>query len=217
MTLLRVNMIYKALIFSTLFICLISCTNPKGSSSAVKETVTSFDNERVDLYANLNDTVLLSNNIFLVYKHVSIDSFQVKWGKVNNMNYCDTLSVFPGGLPVLAWHNDNAICLTQGCGTDCFFAYILLFKSSEIKKYMYPLAYDTVNNFIACAGDYDSKVFLHVENFLTGEKREIIEDYLPYPHSGHAIESIHFNQNRLFVKWRNSHNKIKEKIFKWVR
>jgi len=209
-------MIYKMLIFNILFFCFISCVNPKSSNFAVKETTTNFDNERVDLYINLNDTVLMSNNIFLVYKHESIDSFQVKWGKANNnMVYCDTLPIFPSGLPILTWHNDYAICLTQGCGTDCFFAYILLLQTSEIKTYMYPLAYDTANNLIAYANDnYNSKTFLFVENFLTGEKREITEDYLPGPHSGDAIDSINFIQNGLFVKWRDSQDKIKEKIFK---
>jgi len=208
-------MIAKPMLFFISLLSLVSCSNPKGSSLATKETVISSDIGRIDLYSNLNDTVLLSKNIFLVYEHVSIDSFRTKWGKVNNvMVYCDTLPIFASGLPILAWHNNNTICLTQGCGTDCYFAYILLFKTGEIKTYMYPLAYDTANNIIVCAGDnYDSKVFLVVENFLTGEKKEIIEDYLPGP-PGYAIESINFNQSGLLVKWRDSQDKMQDKVFK---
>jgi hypothetical protein len=203
------------LIYLTILLFLSSCVNSLKKGNATPDIILDTTDGRFDLYANLNEIVLFSNNTFLFYKHISFDSFMAVWGNVkyDKIQY-DTLHMFPIGPPLLEWHNEDAICLRQGCGTDCFFAYILLFKTSEIKTYMYPLAYDTTNNLIVCAGNYDSKVFLVVENFLTGEKREIIEDYLPFGHSGYAIESIIFNQSGLFVKWRDSQNNLKEKVFK---
>jgi hypothetical protein len=209
-------MINKMFVLFVLFFHLVSCANPKKSNFAKKETVTNYANEqRIDRYANLNDTVLMSNNGFLIYQYVSMNLFQVQWGNAkNDIIYCDTLPIFPNGLPLFEWHNEVAICLEQGCGTDCYFAYILLFKTGKIKKYMYPLAYDTVNNLVACAGDYELKKLAVVENFLTGKKQEIIEDYIPCSHSGNAIDSITFNQSGLFVKWQDNNGEKREKVFK---
>ena len=193
-----------------------SCADSLKNNQATSNITSSITDGRLDLHADLNEIVLFSSNIFLFYKHASIDSFLVVWGsgEYNKVQY-DTLPMFAVGPPLLEWYNEDAICLRQGCGSPCFFAYILLFKTGEIKRYMYPLAYDIPNNLIAYASDnYDSKTFLWVENLLTGEKREIIEDYLPGPYSGLSIESINFNHSGLFVKWRNSQNRIQEKVFK---
>ena len=209
-------MLTKTFVLLVLFIHLVSCANPQKSNREEQETATNYNNEQhLDLYANLNDTVLQSNNGFLIYQYVSADLFQMKWGNIhNNMVYCDTLHIFPIGLPLFEWHNKEAICLKQSCGTDCYFTYILLFKTGKIKQYMYPLAYDTINNRIACAGDYALKELVVVENFLTGEKQKITEDYIPCSHSGNAIDSITFNLSGLFVKWRDSNDITRENVFK---
>ncbi|MDR3226442.1 MAG: hypothetical protein LBT56_02070 [Prevotellaceae bacterium] len=207
-------MITKMFVLLVLFFHLVSCTNPKKSNFAEKETVTNYDNEqRIDRYPYLNEIILLTNKSFLFYKHISADSFMVIWGNGDAV-HIDTLHIFPNYLPLFEWYNKEAICLAQGCGTDCYFAYILLFKTGEVKEYMYPLAYDTVNNLVACAGSYELKELVIVENFSTGEKREIIEDYLPCSYSGHAIESITFSQSGLFVKWQDNKGKTREKVFK---
>ena len=209
-------MIYKMLVFVIFLFHVVSCMNTTGSNIVPEKKDIGYDKSAcIDLNSNMNDTVFKSINGFLIYEHISIDYFLVKWGKSNSdMLYCDTLPMFPIGTPLYQWHNEEAICLRQGCGTDCFFAYILLFKAGEIKRYMYPMAYDTLNNVIAYADSNVPEVFLVVENFLTGEKKEIIEDYLRGIHSGHSIESIRFNQNGLFVKWQDCKNETREKIFK---
>lgn len=164
------------------------------------------------LHENI-DTVLVTDNSFLYFKTLSDTSFLAVWGSnIERPNY-DTLPMFPSGYPMLYWYNKDVICVRQSCGTSCFFSYVFPIRSSIIKKIMYPMAYDSVRNLIVYTDNEDSKVFLTIENVLTGEKRDIIEKYKPGPFPGCAIDSIKFTTSGLYVKWTNANSQMKESIF----
>lgn len=179
------------------------------------------------VWITLPDTVLNKNGKFLIYRNISVDSYILNWGKDSIVNTSkDTMNTLPSGQLNLDWYSERAICLTQGCGTACFYSYILpLSKDAKEKFYDYPLAYDTLNNLIAYSVDslvfgddsdaYSDRPepFIIIENFLTNKRITIEEDYLPCPFSGVVIESIFFNSKGLHVRWRNSKDKIVSRTF----
>lgn len=203
------------LIALTILMFFASCANPqKENHTTTSEIFADTADGCMDLYTELNEIVLFSDKTFLFYKHLSADSLLVIWGntKYGQVQY-DTLPMFPIGPPLYEWSNDEVICLRQSCGTACFFAYVMLFRSGEIKQYMYPLAYDVAMNRIAYSGSDNPDVLLVIEDLLTGNKKEIMASYKPGVLSAHSIDSIKFTAKGLYVKWLDINSKHIEKIF----
>lgn len=182
----------------SLTLIIMSCGRAVKTSSLVWENI---------------DTILVTDSSFLYLKTLSDTSFLAVWGSDIKKPNFDTLPMFPSGYPMLYWYNKDIICVRQGCGTSCFFSYVFPIYSNTIKKIMYPMAYDTTKNLIAYTDSEDTKVFLTIENVLTGEKRDIIETYEPGPFPGYSIDSIKFTTRGLYVKWSDANSQIKESIF----
>ena len=159
-----------------------------------------------------SDIIFKDSSAFLYYLNLSNSTYLLEWGNQLFSNIStDTLHVLPNGKLNLVWNTSKAICLRQGCGTSCFFSYILpITKGSKEKFYMYPMAFDTLNNLIAYAND-SLNHFLTIENFATGRKMNINEKFLKGPYSGYYIDSISFQNDNLYVRWQNDEEKLVSK------
>lgn len=191
----------RNILFIVVYLVILSCNNSQHSSSTHSDTTVTLD------------TILHKNGKFLFYQNITDTSYILIWGNNTIKNIAkDTVHILPSGKLNLEWYSDKAICVRQGCGSSCFYAYVLPLLSNAMEKfYMYPLAYDTVKNLIAY--NDDSSAFITIENFITGKKINIKEDFLPGPFQGYCIDSIAFNPKGLYVKWKDSKEKLVTKTF----
>jgi len=196
---------------AVLSISIVNCSNQRDLGST-SDNELSFENKKPISV----DTVLSTDGRFLLFLNLSPESYQLEWGAEAYYNISvDTLRCLPDGKLKLEWYSKEAIVLRQGCGTACFFACILPLKpeSREI-FYMYPLAYDRINNLIAYNGD-DSEGLVTVENYLTRQKQVVSRDFLRGPFPGYAIDSIYFlsEKKQLLIKWMDSKEEAQSEIF----
>jgi hypothetical protein len=176
-----------------------------------KQKRLNIDNSKSEM---LCDTILFKGKIYAILEYTSDSTYILNWGNSKVKNTSDTLFIFPIGKPVVEFYNEDAIIMRQGCGTSCFFAYIFPLENNMKEKiYMYPMAFDSINNLIAYCNDTND-FFLTIENYTSGKKKIIHEDFLYGPFSGIGIDSIFFDIKGLFVKWRNNEEKLVEKVFK---
>lgn len=163
------------------------------------------------------DTILNAGGKMLLFLNLDEEKYFLKWGSGTYSNISkDTLHSLPDGKVKMQWHSKDAIALRQGCGTSCFYAYILPLKDQASEAfYMYPLAYDTVNNLIAYNGDNNESLVI-VENYLTRQKQHIDRMFLRGPFPGYAIDSIAFLSDRrqLFLKWKDEEEENQSEILK---
>ncbi|MFA5300736.1 MAG: hypothetical protein WC389_21310 [Lutibacter sp.] len=190
------------LLFGFITLLIVSCI-PKNKEKLIKNQET-----------NYADTVLFKDSIYLFFENLSDSTYRLIWGNNELKNTSiDTIHVFPNGKLNLEYFNSKAIIVRQGCGSSCFFAYVLpIFQNVKEKLYMYPLAFDTTNNLIAYGNDKND-LLLTIENYISYKKMNINEDFLKGPFSGFCIDSIFFQSNGLFIKWKNSDDELVTKLF----
>lgn len=191
------------LLFGVLLLLILSCIT-KNQGKAVLNTNSPY----------LPDTILFKESKYLFFENLSDTTYKLVWGNTTFKNTSsDTIHVLPNGKLTLAWVSPNAIGIHQGCGSSCFFAYVLpLTLNAKEKFYMYPLAFDTLNNLIAYGNDKND-CFITIENYISGVKMNLNEDFLHGPFTGFCIDSISFQSKGLFLKWKNSDEKEVTKFF----
>lgn len=145
------------------------------------------------------DTIFFSDSVSLKFKFLNEKNYVLLWGeKLYENESNDTLSLLPSGALNLEWENSHFLCLRQGCGTNCYFSYVLpLTKGAKEQFYMYPYSYEKRMGLIAYNGNQDS-VLLLVTNLNTEETVGIMNDF----HKGSIIDSIGFiGKDSIYVKW----------------
>lgn len=184
-------------------------------ANTYKETIpTKFiaDEERDECiwYSRLPRTTLPDSIEYrFVYTGDSISagsSYKIEWGRKNGKKFTSKTdyTVLGNGTLKYLGYNDNAILFSQGCGTSCSFALVLLLDSAVEKTYSQPVRLNLERNWIVTAyGNNDADtVFLAVENFITDERMNIKGDNLcPSATSVDCIRCCYFVEDTLFVEW----------------
>lgn len=193
----------KVLLFGLFALLIFSC-NPINHGNVIAKTNDS----------NLIDTILFQDSRYLLFENLSDSTYRLIWGNKTIRNKSnDTIHILPSGKLNLSWVSNNAIGLRQGCGSSCFFTYVLpLVQNAEEKFYMYPLAFDTINNIIAYGNDRND-YFLTIENYISGKTIKLNNDYLKGPFTGYCVDSISFQPKGLYLKWKDSKEKIVSNLF----
>lgn len=159
------------------------------------------------------DTVLNEAGLFLTLDYIKGAQFLATWGNSPKYVSKDTIKILPSGNPHITMLKDKAIYIQQGCGTACFFGYMLPFNlNTDSKYYFYPFAVDLENNLIGFNGD-NSNYLLMVENYLTGKREYIQENFCHSNFPGYCIDSIKFENKEIFIRWRDEQEKVVEKKF----
>lgn len=176
-----------------------SCT--RTPESVTKEIA--WDN---DIFL-FTDTIVNEADKFLYFDNLTDSTYLLVWGGLNYTNVsADTMPVLPNGKLYLDWIDKDAICVRQGCGTACFFAYILpLQPLARETMYFYPIDYDIPNHLVAYSPDLYSTII--VENFLT-QKRYPIAEPVKGPLGSFGLDSTSFQDKKLFIQWRDENYTI---------
>ncbi len=192
-----------------LIVWVLSCKTELKKENHQKKSITTA--LRID--TNKTDTIFNASELILSVEYVGQSRYKATWSNRYFKNQ-DTLKILENGNLSIQSSKEKGIYLQQGCGTSCFFGYVLPFKPKAIAKYyMYPFAVDLENDMIAYNGE-DEKHLMIVENYLTGKKQFIKADFLPGPYPGHSIDSVVFqNNNRLFIQWKLENGKVEKKLF----
>lgn len=189
--------------FSLILILFIlnSCINETFSTEESTFELTDFDKK-------LNE-----KGLFFEIKSVQEPKYLVKWGESSTKFELDTIIILPSGNPKLTTLKNKGIYIQQGCGTTCSFGYVLSFENRKAQYYLYPLAVDLQNGYIAYNGE-DQTSLVIVENFRNQKVLKISTDFLPNAYPGLSIDSIKFvSQNKLFIKWIGSKEDVRKEIF----
>lgn len=196
---------------SLFLLTILGCSNVSDQSKQTKSVMT-MEVLQVDI--NQTDTLLNKDGLFLSLDYIGDVKFLASWGKNPIDVLLDTIKILPSGNPQLTKLKDKAIYIQQGCGTACFFGYMLPIKSNaEAKYYLYPLATDLENDLIVYNGE-ETEYLAIVENYLTGQKQFIMANFLSGPFPGHSIDSIAFQSNwNLYIQWKDSSGKYQKKAF----
>jgi len=111
---------------------------------------------------------------FIERTFVSSTNYTVSWG-----NDCliralrDTFSIGYIDNPKFDWENPQYLCLRAECETDCWYAILLaLDEETDCVFYTRPLAFDTINNYVAFPGVNDTLV--SIEHISTGKSYYLI-------------------------------------------
>jgi hypothetical protein len=193
------------------FVLVLSCNNMVNQEKQTEGEKT-FEILHVD--TTKIDTVFYEIGTFLVLNYIGKSNYIARWGSDTSTFSTDTIQKLSNGNAQVTVSKNKAIYIKQGCGSTCFFAYVLPFKQNSIAKYyLYPLAIDFKNNLIAYNGE-DTESLAVVENYLTGQSEKIKADFLSGPFPGYAIDSIVLSKERVFIQWKNSSNRKQTKEFK---
>lgn len=178
--------------FIFLTLVLVSCAQPQADKT---EEIQDDGN-----FALSTDTLIHENGTYLYLQDLSDSTYLMLWGK-DGLDHVsqDTMPILPNGKLYVDWFDDNAICVRQGCGTGCFFAYILPLRFSDREKmYFYPIEFDVDNHLVAYSNDEDSVIT--VENYLTG-KNYILPQPVKGPYGSFALDSTSFTNKKLYIRW----------------
>lgn len=98
------------------------------------------------------------------------------------------LKLFPMGLPQVEWYNNQWVYMRGGCGTSCFFGYLLPVSNSDtLRIYNYPLFIEKDQEIIVYCHD---DVFA-IENFSSRRKTQFKDSLLLHgPYCGYSVENI---------------------------
>ena len=157
----------------------------------------------------MKDTVLQQQigDCFIAY-HLQGDTvYSIEWGNTSMKNTSkQKFEVLGNGVLSIFKSDENSILLSQGCGTSCTSYVFLPIKENAVERvYDFALASNLKNNLVAYIPNNSDEIFARVENYLTGQKMDIVETNLcPANFKGDCIDSIYFDKSLLVLKWESS-------------
>jgi hypothetical protein len=188
------------IVLLSIFLLLLSCQSKK-----VERNTMSIENQ---WSIGMKDTVLKQQigDCFIAY-HLQGDTYSIEWGNTLMKNISkQKFEVLGNGVLSIFKSDENSILLTQGCGTSCTYYVFLPLKENAVERvYDFALTSDLKNNLVAYIPDNNDEIFVRVENYLTGQKIDIVEANLcPANFKGDCIDSIYFDKSSLVLKWEGS-------------
>lgn len=185
------------------------CANNSKKLNAKERTL-----ELVNIDTTQNLIIVDEAGAFLEFSHIANSKYLARWSNNKIAFSKDTLIILPEGNPQITILRNKGVYLQQGCGSSCFFGYILSFPNKEVKYYLYPLLVSLEQGLIAYNGE-DTENLVIVENFNTNKKKEIKADFLPGIYPGHSIENISFTEkNDISITWLDTNEEVQNQTFK---
>ena len=172
--------------------------------------------EDCHLWLSDSDTTLSTGNFV---KYIIEDNrVKIQWG---NNHFKRTLENdydcqgAPSWVPTIRWSTSKYIGLKYGCGSPCWGSIILPTNGKDpVIERMYDLEIDTLTNRMVYL-DNETYDKLLVENLQTGEKISIDYEFdCKAAFVGFCIDTIGFDNDKLFVKWVDWTDDEKEKKIK---
>lgn len=181
-------------VFSILFIC---CCGNKASINQ-KDA----DNFKMD-------TIIYSDSVRLFASFKEQDSYKFVVEGEGVQYSTQVLELFPIGLPVLKWYTRDWIFLQGGCGSSCFYGYLLpVSKPDTLRVYNFPLLVEKDKNIVIYCDDEA----LIIENFSFRRKTEFKDSLLRGPYCGYSIENIRLENRMLVFRIVNGKDTLSRKI-----
>lgn len=189
--------------------CAFGCMNNSKKLNAEERIF-----ELVNIDTTQNQIVVDEDGAFLELIHIANSRYLARWSSDKITFSKDTLTILPEGNPQITISRNKGVYIQQGCGSSCFFGYILSFPNKEVKYYLYPLLVSLEQELIAYNGE-DTENLVIVENFNTNKKKEIKADFLPGIYPGHSIENISFTKkNEISITWLDTNEEVQNQTFK---
>jgi len=183
------------IIIITLLTLVLNCSNNPASAR---------DNATLKQAAKYSARKTITSDGYYKFCFKGDTTYTIVWGNKSFKNKTKrAFDVLGNGTLNLLKSGNNAIILSQGCGTSCVYYVVLpLNPSIEEKVFMPAIAYDIDRNLIAYIAD---ESFIIIENYLTGQKMDIIEENLcPAAFKGDCIDSCYFNSDSFVIEWQGS-------------
>jgi len=209
------------LIVSILVFSLLSCNNKQDSKSLEYNYLTlqtNYSPKSLNVNENMYDSFesvefpfeysifeFNKPNTNVDVKIKVVDTFEnyISWnidGK--NYSYNKSLSYVPSRDCVLEWYNKNRICFFNGCGTNCYYYWILSCENNKtnIKYYYNAILIDTVKHLIF----YDlenEKGSQKIENYITGKGLEVFPSNCDFSNPLERLQKAEIENNKLYIEW----------------
>lgn len=191
-------------LFGLLIICLCTSCDSGPTVDNLETTESEYDKLQAELSSQY-DTVF-SDDYFLRYTLDNNHIIRIVWGNEGFERWIMD-EEYPGWAPSefeTKW--EDYIGLFHSCGTCPCRTHILLPKNKTDSVQFYNSHYATspnLNLIFYHNGLSDARSEFRVENIITKQKQIILLDSIcGYP-TACAIDSSSFDENRLYVKWRN--------------
>lgn len=144
------------------------------------------------------DTIIYTDSIklFASFKDQDNYNFVIEGNGVKTET--ELLKVFPMGLPQVQWYNDQWIYMRGGCGTSCFFGYLLpVNRTDTMRVYNFPLFLEKDREIIMYCDDD----VITIENFSSRRKSQFKDSLLLHgPYCGYSVENIKLQDNDLLFQ-----------------
>lgn len=156
------------------------------------------------------DTLILSKDLNLFAKYESENEYQFIAESNGQILKSQMMKKFQSGLPKVEKFENNWVYLRGGCGSSCFYAYMLpvnIKGQDSLKTYMFPLFVDQKKNIIV----YCIENTVMIENYGNGKSVSFKDERLVGPYCGFSIEKMNIT-GRKFVFEINLNNTLIEEI-----
>lgn len=181
-----------------IIIMLHSCAENSGNSELKSEQL---------LEAKM-DTLLYNDTVQLNVMYSGDTSYNFISRAAGKEYKYDTQSIFPSGLPKVVWYNSSWIYLRGGCGSSCFYGYILSLKDGKLKMYNNPLYFDDKTRIIAYC--IDTK--MRIENVSNDKYFDFSDSFLKGPYCGYLVNNIRIENEFLLFEISNGETKLRRNI-----
>jgi len=135
---------------------------------------------------------------FIERTNISLYHYMLSWGNIMfTRSLPDTFFSGTYDNPRFDWENSEYICLRAECGKDCWYSIMLpMDEDDDYIFYARPLAYDTINNYVAYPGENDTLVT--IEHIPTGFRHSLVTwDRCGDKENYACIHSVSFDPVRL--------------------
>lgn len=187
----------KIIGFLLFIVTIVSC---KNNSSLMKNT------DKIQESSKKSDKYIVKSSGDYYRFHFKDDTiYTIEWGNKSFKNETkQTFEILGNGTLNLSKSGDAVIILEQSCGTSCSYCVVLPLKTGAKEKvFIQTISYDINKNLIVYIPEEET--FIRIENYLTGEKLDILENNLcPAAFKGDCIDSVYFKGNNVIIKWQGS-------------
>lgn len=165
-----------------LLIALSSCRSNESKS----------DNEFYKVETLINSKSLKLSAVFL-----DSINFRFQYLIDNKEGQTKIVKLLPSGLPSVEWYSNKWVFLKGGCGSSCFYGYLIpLNLKDTLKMVMFPTFSDQSRHLIV----YCDEDKLVIENFLSGKSIQISDENLNGPYCSFNIDKIRIDQKNLIIE-----------------
>jgi hypothetical protein len=147
------------------------------------------------------DTIL-PNGYYIKYELNSLSAYTVHWGnnRIKRSSEPQYILGPPADYLYYECHNDNCIILSAGCGSPCWYIYVLPLDSSRpIKKIWYPFAYDMENNLVAGV-EFSGDTIMRITNFETYKDTSLLGKGCGDAWFGSCIDSVSIVKREFYLR-----------------